>query len=334
MDSNERPELENDGGLAHVDRCLYCGSADHKIEADGVSDFYFSADSSSFTFLRCQGCGSLWIDRRPVGDRLVQAYSTYFTHAAPPPPRQMSGLRGWLHKAYVSVKFRKSANLVERLAVIAIELTGRNNTHIDEQFRFAPRAPAHILDYGCGSGEYLLKMQPLGYMLTGAEYDPQVLANLAEFGIEIVDVAKIGENCWLERFDHITLSHVLEHVPEPVALLQRLHRALNPGGTLFLEVPNADATGLAIFGRFWRGLEAPRHFSLPNRASLISALEDAGFDVEYQHINISARERAWSASFEQCGEDERGVAQKAMDDAPEEEFDNAEFLTFVARKPE
>ena len=84
---------------------------------------------------------------------------------------------------------------------------------------------------------------------------------------------------WEGTFDHITLVHVLEHVPNPLDLLARLFAWLKPVGTLFVEPPNADATGPAILDQYWRGLEAPRHFALPTRGALTGALEHAGFAI-------------------------------------------------------
>lgn len=327
------PEGTKGEGLERVNSCPFCGSMQGTVAVEHVEDFFFKADPGSFEYLRCDACRSLWLSDRPMGERLINAYATYYTHNAPRPPAQARGARGWLHNAYVNVRFRNASKFLERLAVKAVTLSGRDNSHIDEQFRFAPPAPASLLDYGCGSGEFLLKMRPLGYSLSGAEYDPAALTNLERLGIAVEDVEAIGDGHWDRSFDHITLSHVLEHVPHPCDLLKLLHDALKPGGTAFVEVPNADATGLAIFGRLWRGLEAPRHFALPNRSSLSKALQAAGFVVGYQHINISARARTWTASLEMCDENRRAEIEREMADAPTENVENAEFLTFVAHRP-
>ena len=39
------------------------------------------------------------------------------------------------------------------------------------------------------------------------------------------------------RFDHVLLTQVLEHLPEPAKVLAELHRVLKPGGTLWLTAP-------------------------------------------------------------------------------------------------
>jgi SAM-dependent methyltransferase len=159
------------------------------------------------------------------------------------------------------------------------------------------------------------------------------LTALAQRGIAIDDAATLADDQWHEAFDHITLAHVLEHVPDPAALLRRLFGWLKPGGTLFIEVPNADATGLGIFGRYWRGLEAPRHFSLPSRASTVAALEREGFKLVRQHINNSARQRVWELSLGICPAENRAQVEAMIASAPNETEASAEFLTFVAQRP-
>ncbi len=89
-------------------------------------------------------------------------------------------------------------------------------------------------------------------------------------GIELLD----GES---ESFDAITMNHVLEHLHDPTRVLRACHRLLKDGGQLWLSTPNIDSYGHRIFGKDWRGLEAPRHLVLFGPDSLNRALRDAGF---------------------------------------------------------
>lgn len=320
------------GDLVAVSTCLFCFSSQGVVEADQVKDFFFGSDSGTFTYLRCQNCQSLWLQSRPTGERLVKAYANYYTHSSPRDTRAPSGLRGLIRSAYTKSRFASSAGLADRIIDAGLKLLGRDNSSIDEQYRFAPRAPARILDYGCGSGEYLLRMQPFGHELYGVEYDPEVLAELGKRGIVVEDVSSITDDRWDKDFDFITLSHVLEHVPDPVALLQRLGRWLKQGGLLFIEVPHAGSESLAIFGRYWRGLEAPRHFALPSRMALMAALDLAGFKVKLTHINRNARAPLYDLSLGAAPPEERERLQAAFATARPETVDNAEYLTILAQK--
>jgi 2-polyprenyl-3-methyl-5-hydroxy-6-metoxy-1,4-benzoquinol methylase len=320
-------------GLEHVTRCLFCDNAEFSQTYDGVRDFFFKADDGHFTYRRCSNCRSLWLQDRPTGDRLLKAYSTYHTHTEPQPITRRKGLRGKLRSIYLRSRFSEPVGAIDRLMIEFTKALLPDNFGINRQLRFAPRAPAKILDYGCGSGEYLLWLAPMGYALSGVEYDPDLLTSVAARGIEIADVATVEQQPWDDTFDHITLSHVLEHVADPLSLLARLFAWLKPEGTLFVEVPNADATGLEIFDRYWRGLEAPRHFAMPTRSALIASLEKTGFIIAQNDVVRLVRSGIWDQSLSMCPEGEWAGRQAAMIAAPPETTTNAEYLTFVARKP-
>lgn len=314
--------------------CLFCGGICDGSAIRHVRDEFFKADVGIFDFHRCANCGSLWLHNRPCGQRLVKAYGNYYTHENEPAESAgTDGLRGWVRAAYFRSRFASSAKPVDQLVASAISLVGWDTSGLDKGMRFVPSPPAKILDFGCGSGKYLLRLRALDYELHGVEYDPELLSRLADAGIAIHDVATLPDDHWDQEFDHITLAHVLEHVPDPQALLGRLYRWLKPGGSLYVELPNADATGLAIFGRYWRGLEAPRHFSLPNRTALLDAFERAGFSLDHQHLDRSARQWVWDESLRAAPQDERPALIASTQGAPPETESNAEFLTFLVRKP-
>ena len=63
-----------------------------------------------------------------------------------------------------------------------------------------------------------------------------------------------------EKFDFITLRHVIEHVFDPVALINSCYALLNDSGILWIETPNGKSAGYDIYKSSWRGLEPPRHF--------------------------------------------------------------------------
>lgn len=320
-------------GLVDCSKCLFCGGEHASAEIDGVRDFFFQADPGEFNLLRCASCASLWLRQRPFGDRLLAAYSRYYTHGEPVDSSPRAGFKGRLRAAYTEHRFHPKPKIANRILAGALLLAGKDMSNVDEYYRFAPKAPAKILDYGCGNGAYLLRMQPFGHSLHGAEYDPHLLDDLKRRGIMIEDVTAIDDHRWEREFDHITLAHVIEHVPDPDALLRRLFRWLKPGGSLFVEVPNAEATGLSIFGRYWRGLEAPRHFSLPSRAAFVDAFERTGFILDRQHINPAARRWVWQESLDAAPASDRPSLQAAMKAAPAENDGNAEFLTFLVRRP-
>jgi hypothetical protein len=59
---------------------------------------------------------------------------------------------------------------------------------------------------------------------------------------------------------------------------------LNTGGVLIISLPNADSHVRFQFGKFWRGLEAPRHISIPTLNKLVSLLKALGY-IDIQQKN-------------------------------------------------
>ena len=69
----------------------------------------------------------------------------------------------------------------------------------------------------------------------------------------------------------------IEHVYDPVKVVESIYRLLKPGGVFWIETPNIDSFGHDIYGPDWRGLEPPRHLVLFNRTTLINILHQIGF---------------------------------------------------------
>lgn len=312
-----------------VRRCLYCNGQPDSNGIGAVQDWFFHALPGEFDFSRCNDCGSLWLAERPAGEALGRAYAAYYTHDEADPSTR-GGLRDRLRSTYLRAQYGASASLAARAMAALYRMAAPNLAETHAQCRFAPRAPARIMDYGCGSGAYLRQMRDLGFDVTGVEIDPVTLARLRALNLPAFTPQEAVQQDWQSAFDHITLAHVIEHVTQPAALLRQVHNWLRPGGACFVEVPHARASGLEIFGKYWRGLEAPRHFSLPTLPALISAARQAGFAVEQQVIRRSVRNWLWADSARAAAQDGHRISP---DNSPAETSDNAEFLTLLLRKP-
>ena len=77
-------------------------------------------------------------------------------------------------------------------------------------------------------------------------------------------------------FDLVTAFHVLEHLPDPLGVLRRMLGWLAPGGSAVIEVPNVAGAGARLFGRYWSGLDMPRHLVHFTPATLTALAERAG----------------------------------------------------------
>jgi len=76
----------------------------------------------------------------------------------------------------------------------------------------------------------------------------------------------------------VTLSHVIEHVHDPVACLREVFRLCKPGGQVWITTPNLESYGHRRFREHWIGLQPPNHLVLFTRSSIMHALNAAGFE--------------------------------------------------------
>ena len=101
----------------------------------------------------------------------------------------------------------------------------------------------NLLDVGSGLAVFPYRMKEEGWQVTALDPDERAAAHTREnAGVKSVHADFLQwepENG--ERFDVITLNKVLEHVEEPIAMLAHARNWIQPGGFLYIEVPDARA---------------------------------------------------------------------------------------------
>lgn len=142
-----------------------------------------------------------------------------------------------------------------------------------------PRSGARALDIGCDTGLLLDVLREQGYRTEGIERSPAgEQARAAGHEVHALDIETT--DLGLGRYELITLTHVLEHLREPVRGLVWVRRHLVPGGLAVIEVPNWGDLMRPLWGRRFRPLELGDHLSFFERSTLAIALERAGLTTE------------------------------------------------------
>ena len=141
--------------------------------------------------------------------------------------------------------------------------------------------PNKLLDFGCGSGQFTRVfgeiVSPIS--VTGSDFFSDPPAELV--GRPYVPISKLS--ALEERFDVVTVMHVLEHDDDATNLLARISRMVAPGGCLVVEVPNVDCLWAKVFGRHWDAWYLPYHRTHFSRNSIIRLLENGGLEVISVH---------------------------------------------------
>ena len=114
-----------------------------------------------------------------------------------------------------------------------------------------------ILDIGAGTGDFLRACKKANWTIDGVEPNNKARATANEkVGIHLNE--KI-EDLKGQRFDVITMWHVLEHVPNLTTYIKQLEQLLKPNGTLIVAVPNHKSYDANYYGAFWAAYDVPRH---------------------------------------------------------------------------
>jgi SAM-dependent methyltransferase len=113
-----------------------------------------------------------------------------------------------------------------------------------------------ILDYGCGTGDFLKRAQSNSHTILGVEPSP-VARPLAEENTGIKIHSSLTEIT--HQVDAITLWHVLEHIPDLNEILSNLREVLTENGTMFIAVPNHESYDAEKYKSNWAGYDVPRH---------------------------------------------------------------------------
>jgi SAM-dependent methyltransferase len=171
-----------------------------------------------------------------------------------------------------------------------------------------------LLDVGCGSGVFLARMKQLGWQTVGYETDP-IAAQFAreKFGLTVKEGSLADVGLPEASFDVVTLSHVIEHVHSPGALVMQCQRLLKPNGKLIILTPNTASLGHRIFRRAWRGLEPPRHIQCFHPRGLRSCVESTGMLVEQLTTESRMMQSIWYASLRIRRVERGGRSNSAFD---------------------
>jgi 2-polyprenyl-3-methyl-5-hydroxy-6-metoxy-1,4-benzoquinol methylase len=276
--------------LEYLGACPVCGSRKRQVAYEGLRDKTFFCARGTWTSWRCDSCAVVYLDPRPTQTSIGDAYNSYYTHQTP--AQTFSGrilyalqigirhsylnkkkgykLKGSLPFGWIAYLFLPSQILVTRNTIRDLPSPTQNG--------------ARLLDVGCGAGEFLSIARSIGYEAEGLEIDPVARDLAAKGGIKVHLGTLPGSGLPSNYFDHITLSHVLEHFHDPCLALEEIFSLLKSNGRIWVQIPNIDALSLHRFGSNSRLLEPPRHLVLFGTKSLKRALEKAGF----QHVELLA----------------------------------------------
>lgn len=261
-----------------VTSCINCGASgsicqEQVFDPDGII-------ARSWTLRKCDNhnCGLVWLDPAPLENELWKAYTQYHTHTKKRESKMGKMLLGLV-------------NRLIRLLLLPLWVVNGLQREMRQMrlLMLGGLACGKLLDVGCGGGRYLYRMQRRGWQVEGVDFDEQATRRASEsYGIKAYTGDLRAAKLPADNYDAITMSHTIEHLVDPEAILRECFRVLKPGGRLVLVTPNVESSAAKLFGAFWRGWEPPRHLQLFSPNSLRQLTSRAGFVVEDVRTSAAA----------------------------------------------
>jgi SAM-dependent methyltransferase len=242
--------------------CALCGSEAYTVVYGGCGDRLLGVPGR-FDVVRCTRCGLARTTPRPTRDSIGAYYPSTYAHFRPDETERGPVYRALRYAVRVPYRLRYGRVQMEEPPA------GDRN---------------RLLDVGSGAGLFLVEMAGLGW-------EPWAIEPNAELARRTIERLRLPEDRVFAgsaedadlpeaAFDLVTMSHVLEHLHDPAAVLVKVHHALRPGGRLRILGPNYGSHERRVFGRHWHGLDVPRHLHHFSPTTLRLLLERTGFRVE------------------------------------------------------
>lgn len=273
------PESE----LEQVDTCPYCGSKERTMAYKDVQDWSFYCAPGKWTYWDCKGCEALYLSPRPSEASIGKAYASYYTHCSSKTSLKQNiktQLKNECFSHWLHANFCPRFNIPTVFGFLLLPFKKIIGVPFELPF-LVQATKGSILDVGCGSGGKLKLAKSLGWKVTGLELDLNAVEVARSEGINVIhgDYRKLAQID--SSFDCIICSHVLEHVHDPVKLLELLVKRLKNNGTLLLSLPNAHSHLRELYSENWRGIEAPRHVSITTINQLLNIIYKLGtFEIK------------------------------------------------------
>ncbi|MCY7291094.1 MAG: class I SAM-dependent methyltransferase [Ferruginibacter sp.] len=216
----------------------------------------YTVSHEKFSVSECLNCTHLFTQNIPAQNEMGKYYASenYISHS--------DTQTGIINRLYHLVR-KKTLN--GKLQLIQKETNKKTG---------------NILDIGCGTGAFLNAMNIAGWESTGLEPDETARKKAQDlYNIYPQPSAEIF-NLPPNRYDAITMWHVLEHVHELHEYVEQLKNLITEKGSIFIAVPNYTSHDAQHYGNAWAAFDVPRHLYHFSPASMKKLVEQHGLTIK------------------------------------------------------
>ena len=256
--------------------CPLCGSEEHSIQHK-AKDLYNNFDGNFYTS-KCTNCGFIYTNPRPSKDNIDKLYPDDAGYLVPKDVQKVPNkIQSVLKRknGYNHLKINP-CKLCNPLLIRKIKIQSFPN-YIEN---------GKLLDIGASYGDYMYKMQSLGWNVKGIELN-QNSVNHANDKLHL-DVRKelIEDFNPNQKFDVVHMGMVLEHIINPKEVLEKIKTILAPEGTFIFSIPNVSGFESKLFGQYWYSLHLPMHLNHFSPKTICALLKSIGAkEIKIFHQN-------------------------------------------------
>lgn len=202
---------------------------------------------------RCERCRTAFVAPMPSDRYLADFYSTYHV--------------GLGETGNYANEDKMRAHHPHQLAIVMRHTQGR---------------PGRLLDLGCGKGFFLKHVVDAGIECRGIELS-DTAADYAtkELKLDVIQGSIHDRRDDLGKFDCVTMWGVIEHLPDPVAVLRDAAYVLRPGGHIFVKTGIGDDWLDRLLPGVNQWYDPPQHLFVFSSTGLSRCLDEAGFDTAH-----------------------------------------------------
>ncbi len=229
-----------------VERCPICLQAAFKPLLK-TKDFFFSLEE--FQLVQCFHCSLVITNPRPTKSTIGKYYQSenYISHSD-----TSSGIQDKIYQTVRKYTIQKKIQQIETY-----------------------QKSGNILDIGCGTGELLRHMDSEKWKRIGVEPSEHARIKIDPSITTYPSIQSVNE-----KFQVISLWHVMEHLHDPEETMLFINEHLADDGTLFIAVPNLESADAKHYGDYWAAYDTPRHLCHFSKRTMKALLAKYGFQVE------------------------------------------------------
>ncbi len=211
----------------------------------------YLVSQESFAIVECQKCKLLFTNPRPSNSRLAHYYNSnqYVSHNS-----KQNSFHNIIYRIIRSITIQQKIKLIKKY----------HNS-------------GTLLDFGSGTGTFLREAIK-HFKIKGIEPSKQAVQQAPP-----LIKKQIYEHMDLllndDKFDVITMWHVLEHLPNLKIAVNKIKKHLSPKGHFFIAVPNPDSWDSKQYGANWAGYDVPRHLYHFNEHAMLNFLKICGLHI-------------------------------------------------------